>query len=73
MDLSLSRPPRIERGMATEERTIRPKDDAPLILHVDPPSYVAEQYRSLAVHVEERINPVGTWGYVLAVTSADAM
>lgn len=71
MDLSLSRPPRIERGMAAEERTIRPKDDAPLILHVDPPSFVAEQYRSLAVHVEERINPVGTWGYVLTVTSAE--
>ena len=71
MDLSLSRPPRIERGMASQERSIRPKDDAPLILHVDPPSFVAEQYRSLAVHVEERINPVGTWGYVLTVTSGE--
>ena len=71
MDLSLSRPPRVERGVANQERSIRPKDDAPLILHVDPPSFVAEQYRSLAVHVEERINPVGTWGYVLTVTSAE--
>ncbi|HJX29110.1 MAG TPA: hypothetical protein VJ885_14470, partial [Thermoanaerobaculia bacterium] len=57
--------------MASQERSIRPKDDAPLILHVDPPSFVAEQYRSLAVHVEERINPVGTWGYVLTVTSGE--
>jgi capsular exopolysaccharide synthesis family protein len=71
MDLSLSRPPRAERGAASQERSIRPKDDAPLILHVDPPSFVAEQYRSLAVHVEERINPIGTWGYVLTVTSGE--
>lgn len=70
MDLSLSRPPRLDR-VATQERSIRPKGDAPLILHVDPPSFVAEQYRSLAVHVEERINPVGTWGYALTVTSAE--
>jgi len=45
------------------------KEDAPLILHVDPPSFVAEQYRSLAVQVEERTNPIGTFGYALTVTS----
>lgn len=70
MDLPLTRPPRIERE-ATSQRTIRPKQDAPLILHVDPPSFVAEQFRSLAVHVEERINPIGTWGYALTVTSPE--
>jgi capsular exopolysaccharide synthesis family protein len=70
MDLPLTRTPRLERE-ATVQRSIRPKGDAPLILHVDPPSFVAEQFRSLAVHVEERINPIGTWGYVVTVTSAE--
>lgn len=70
MDLPLTRAPRLEREV-TSQRSIRPKDDAPLILHVDPPSFVAEQFRSLAVHVEERINPIGTWGYVLTVTSPE--
>lgn len=70
MDLPLTRPPRLERE-GTSQRSIRPKQDAPLILHVDPPSFVAEQFRSLAVHVEERINPIGTWGYVLTVTSPE--
>jgi capsular exopolysaccharide synthesis family protein len=70
MDLPLTRPPRLERE-GTPKHPIRPKDDAPLILHVDPPSFVAEQFRSLAVHVEERINPIGTWGYVLTVTSPE--
>ncbi len=70
MDLPLTRSPRLERE-GTSQRSIRPKQDAPLILHVDPPSFVAEQFRSLAVHVEERINPIGTWGYVLTVTSPE--
>ena len=70
MDLPLTRPPRLEME-GTCQRSIRPKEDAPLILHVDPPSFVAEQFRSLAVHVEERINPIGTWGYVLTVTSPE--
>ena len=70
MDLPLTRPPRLERE-GPRRRSIRPKQDAPLILHVDPPSFVAEQFRSLAVHVEERINPIGTWGYVLTVTSPE--
>lgn len=71
MDLPLTRPPRFDRE-GTSQRSIRPKEDAPLILHADPPSFVAEQFRSLAVHVEERINPIGTWGYVLTVTSPEA-
>jgi len=70
MDLHLTRPPRLE-GEGRPQRSIRPKLDAPLILHADPPSFVAEQFRSLAVHVEERINPIGTWGYVLTVTSPE--
>ena len=70
MDLPLTRPPRLDRE-GTSQPSIRPKDEAPLILHADPPSFVAEQFRSLAVHVEERINPIGTWGYVLTVTSPE--
>lgn len=70
MDLPLSRPPR-EGAEAKPTRSIRLKDDAPLILHVDPPSFVAEQYRGLAVQIEERINPIGTWGYALTVTSPE--
>lgn len=68
MDLPLSRAPRGEREVSLARR-LRLKEDAPLILHVDPPSFVAEQYRSLAVQVEERINPIGTFGYALTVTS----
>jgi protein-tyrosine kinase len=68
MELPLSRPHRGERE-ASSSRRLRLKDDAPLILHDDPPSFVAEQYRSLAVQVEERINPIGTFGYALTVTS----
>lgn len=52
-------------------RRVRLRDDQPLILHLDPPSFAAEQYRSLAVQVEERLNPIGTWGYALTVTSAE--
>lgn len=70
MDLPLSRPPR-EGAEVKPTRSIRLKDDAPLILHVDPPSFVAEQYRGLAVQIEERINPIGTWGYALTVTSPE--
>jgi capsular exopolysaccharide synthesis family protein len=71
MDLPLSRPPRGEREVS-QGRRLRLKEDAPLILHVDPPSFVAEQYRSLAVQIEERMNPLGSLGkhgYALTVTS----
>lgn len=67
MDLPLSRTLHEEREMTAHR--LRLKDDAPLILHVDPPSFVAEQYRSLAVQIEERVNPIGTFGYALTVTS----
>jgi capsular exopolysaccharide synthesis family protein len=67
MDLPLSRALRSEREVSPARR-LRLKDDAPLILHVDPPSFVAEQYRSLAVQVEEHIPPIGA-GYALTVTS----
>jgi capsular exopolysaccharide synthesis family protein len=53
------------------KNAVRLKQDAPLFLHLDPPSFAAEQYRTLAVHVEERLNPIGTWGYALAVTSPE--
>jgi protein-tyrosine kinase len=45
--------------------------DAPVITHMAPPSFAAEQYRALAVQIEEQVNPLGTWGYALAVTSAE--
>ncbi len=54
------------------KRSVRLRSDAPLILYLDPPSFAAEQYRALAVQIEERINPIGTWGYALTVTSPEA-
>ena len=56
---------------ATGEK-LKVKADAPLFTHLDPPSFAAEQYRALAVQVEERIaaRAVGS-GYLLAVTSAE--
>ena len=55
-------------------RRVQLRDDAPVINYLDPPSYAAEQYRGLAVQVEERIHPQGpqgSWGYALAVTSPE--
>ena len=52
-------------------RRVQLRDDAPVINYMDPPSFPAEQYRGLAVQVEERINPLGTWGYTLTVTSPE--
>ncbi|HEX3556525.1 MAG TPA: CpsD/CapB family tyrosine-protein kinase [Thermoanaerobaculia bacterium] len=52
-------------------RRMQLREDAPVINYLDPPSYAAEQYRGLAVQVEERINPLGSWGYALTVTSAE--
>ena len=71
MDLPLrtDRPMR-SREIAPVDR-IRLKDGAPVILHIDPPSFPAEQYRLLAVQIEERLNPIGTWGYALTVTSSE--
>ncbi len=68
----LNRPePRAERENTVVRAPMHLKRDAPLFLHLDPPSFAAEQYRTLAVQVEERLNPIGTWGYALAVTSPE--
>lgn len=51
---------------------LRLSADAPVVLHLDPPSFAAEQYRTLAVQIEERVGPAsGGQGYALAVTSAE--
>jgi protein-tyrosine kinase len=75
MDLPLfaersSLPPRGGREVFPTSR-VRLREDAPVIGHMAPPSFAAEQYRALAVQVEERVNPIGTWGYALTVTSAE--
>src|SRR4029079_382409 len=49
---------------------LRLRPDAPIVAQTTP-SYAGEQYRNLAVQVEERINPIGTWGYALTVASAE--
>lgn len=63
MDLSLrtERPPRISRDPSPSRR-VQLREDVPVILYTDPPSFAAEQYRGLAVQVEEHVNPLGTWG-----------
>ena len=76
MDLPLrsDRSPRlnnVETMPAMPKSPVRLKEEAPLFLHLDPPSFAAEQYRTLAVQIEERLNPIGTWGYVLTVTSPE--
>jgi capsular exopolysaccharide synthesis family protein len=63
--------PRPEREATVMRAPVHLKRDSPLFLHLDPPSFAAEQYRTLAVHIEERLNPIGTWGYALAVTSPE--
>lgn len=72
MDLSLrtERPPRVPRELGPSRR-VQLRDDAPVIDYMAPPSFAAEQYRSLAVQVEERINPLATWGYAVTVTSPE--
>lgn len=73
MDLPLrsDRSPRLDNLEKMPVSAVRLKEDAPLFLHLDPPSFAAEQYRTLAVQIEERLNPIGTWGYVLTVTSPE--
>src|SRR5689334_6952690 len=63
--------PRPEREATVTRAPMHLKRDAPLFLHLDPPSFAAEQYRTLAVQIEERLNPIGTWGYLLTVTSPE--
>jgi Mrp family chromosome partitioning ATPase len=51
---------------------VRLREDAPVVLHSDPPSMAAEQYRALAVQIEDRIAAARTEaGYLLAITSAE--
>ena len=84
MDFSLrtERPPRISRDLGRDpgrdqsrdlgpSRRVQLRDDAPVINYLDPPTFAAEQYRSLAVQVEERFNPLGTRGFALTVTSPE--
>lgn len=56
---------------ASSPGSVRLKDDVPVILYGDPPSYAAEQYRSLAVQVEEHLSPSDSRGYSLTVTSPE--
>ncbi|HEX5758298.1 MAG TPA: CpsD/CapB family tyrosine-protein kinase [Thermoanaerobaculia bacterium] len=66
-------PARTARG--EEERgpdlRVRLRDDARLVTLAEAPSFAAEQYRGLAFQVAERLNPIGTWGYALTVTSPE--
>ena len=51
---------------------LRLRVDAPVVLHLDPPSFAAEQYRTLAVQIEERVGlGSGGLGRTVAVTSAE--
>jgi capsular exopolysaccharide synthesis family protein len=52
-------------------RRVSLRESAAVITHLSTPSFAAEQYRALAVQVEERVNPISTWGYALTVTSAE--
>lgn len=70
LPLRTERPPRIPRDLAPSRR-MRLRDDAPVINYMDPPTFAVEQYRGLAVQVEERLNPLGTWGYTLTVSSPE--
>jgi capsular exopolysaccharide synthesis family protein len=72
MDLSLrtERAPQVARELGPSRR-LELRDDAPVINYMDPPSFAAEQYRGLAVQVEERIDPLSKLGYVLTVTSPE--
>jgi len=70
MPLRTERPPRIHRDLAPSHR-VQLSDDAPVVSYMDKPTFVAEQYRSLAVQIEERITPIGTRGYALTVTSPE--
>jgi capsular exopolysaccharide synthesis family protein len=70
LPLRTERMARIPRDLGPSRR-IRLRDDAPVINYMDPPTFAAEQYRGMAVQIEERINPLGTWGYTLTVGSPE--
>ena len=71
MDLSsrTERPPRLPQ--IGSSRRVQLQKDAPVINYLDPPTYAAEQYRSLAVQVEERFESLGSRGFALMVTSPE--
>lgn len=73
MDLPLrtEMPAQVRTGEVVNLKRVRLREDAPVVLHMDPPSFAAEQYRSAAVQVEERVSPIATWGFVLTVSSAE--
>lgn len=60
-----------DRDTSGASRRVELRDDAPVINYLDPPSFAAEQYRGLAVQVEERIDPQSRGGYALTVTSPE--
>ena len=71
MDLSprTERPPRLPQ--LGSSRRVQLRTDVPVINYLDPPTYAAEQYRSLAVQVEERFESFGPRGFALAVASPE--
>ena len=71
MDLSprTERPPRLPQ--LGSSRRVQLRTDVPVINYLDPPTYAAEQYRSLAVQVEERFESFGSRGFALAVASPE--
>jgi len=74
MPLRTEMPQRIHHRDPGSSRRVELRDDAPVINYLDPPSFAAEQYRGLAVQVEERIHALGTpgaRGYALMVTSPE--
>jgi Mrp family chromosome partitioning ATPase len=71
MDLSLrTERPRVARDSGSSRR-VQLRDDVPVINYMDPPTFAAEQYRGLAVQVEERLDPLAGGAYALTVTSPD--
>jgi len=75
MDLPLkSETPARTAQVVTAIRRVRLREDALVVLHMDPPSLAAEQYRTLDVQVEERVGGapvVPGAGFVVTVTSAE--
>jgi len=70
MDLS-SRTERPRLTPLGSTRRVQLRNDAPVINYMDPPTYAAEQYRSLAVQVDERFEARGPRGYALTVASPE--
>ncbi len=74
MDLVKTEASPARGGDVVTIKRVRLREGAPVVLHMDPPSFAAEQYRSLAVQVEERVSPIAlvtSGGFVVTVTSAE--